>query len=103
MISYIKETQNSISNQIILDNKLRDGITEIRIDLNSKFQLPKFTSLSISTILTAIWAFPETVAGHPILSRYINTSSNMFNIVWISALLITFAFWVSSYMIKRKD
>ncbi len=76
-----------------LSEQIRNNIESYR----SRFKLPKIALSAISIALTAVWFFPETLAEHPVLGKWISLNDT-FAMLWLLALLFTALFWFISWI-----
>ncbi|MES2838050.1 MAG: hypothetical protein V4667_11040 [Bacteroidota bacterium] len=78
--------------------KLQDSIT----DFHRQHSTPKITSLVITTIITALWAFPTIVKDHPLLG-FLYQFNGEFTIIWITSLFAMGMLWTRIKTAERKD
>lgn len=73
-----------------LSEQIRDEIQSYRL----RFKFPKIALSAITVALSAVWIFPKTVSEHPILGRWLDSSSPSFGIAWFYVLVTTVGFWI---------
>lgn len=89
--------------QVDFERKL-DTIIENDIKMfKMKHKFPKITTAVISAVISALWLFPNSIRGHPILSRFIDLQSPFFAAFWFLCLLFTASYWlVTAYQENRE-
>lgn len=96
-----KEEDASVSTEkksSSLTVKLQDSIT----DFHKQNSTPKITSLVITTIITALWAFPTVVKDHPLLGVLYHFNKE-FTIIWVISLFAMGILWTRIKTAERKD
>lgn len=72
---------------------------EIR-NLKKSNLLPRISTSAVAIVISFIWLFPSTVLEHPVLSKIIEPTSQLFTIIWICSLIIVGLVWLVA---KRKE
>ncbi len=85
------------------DSSLSEQIKGSIESYSSRFKMPKIALSAITVALSAVWLFPKTIQDHPILGKWLDISSNFFQIVWLYVFAITILFWVISWMKEEKQ
>lgn len=98
-INEVSSLVNSILEKQHYDNKkqeeiLKNEVTIRNKDFKNKIKTPRITSISITVLLGALWTFPDQISSHPVLSKYIDVTSNKFLSMWLCLALCTIAIWV---------
>ncbi len=91
----IKDLQKSIiisAERTNYRNALSQSINQSINNTTYSNFVPKVTLSLVSVILSFIWFFPSTINNSP-LSRFIDTISPLFTVLWLEILLITGIFW----------
>lgn len=100
--------------EILKENKnteiKKDNYEIIQTSINSEIKkiptqnlMPKISLSTITTVITMIWLFPNTINEHPVLSKLINTEGITFTIVWLYLLLFTACFWILTALKENKQ
>lgn len=85
----------------------RDSVltSKIQESINTFHKLhttPKITGVIITSVVTALWAFPSIVKTHPLLSVLYDFNKE-FTIIWLFCLIITSFFWLKIKKIEKID
>lgn len=91
-------SENIENKRSSLTSKLQDSVASF----HKQGSTPKITSLIITTIISAIWIFPNVVKGHPLLG-FLYTFNTQFTIVWICSLIIMAMLWIKIKSLEKKD
>ncbi|WP_282018156.1 hypothetical protein [Salegentibacter mishustinae] len=84
------------------EKKLRQAINGSIKDFHSKNKFPKISSLVIAGVISAIWAFPNSLKDNPTLS-FLYENHQYFTIVWLSVLIFSVLLWFIIKTIETKD
>lgn len=98
----LKETENLKTKEQftkLLENHIDNSV----VSFQKRHLTIKITSFVATTVITAIWAFPSLIKGHPILSKILILDSIPFTIVWIFSLLFVGYIWIYSKIIEHQD
>lgn len=94
-----QDSSKGVSNlELKLDRKIDRNIKNVKKDLI----LPKITLSTLTIFTTFIWAFPETINKHPILSKHIDVTSSLFIDAWSSLIFFTVVFWLVCLFLEGK-
>jgi hypothetical protein len=90
------------NNEPSLDTKLDTNINTAVSNYKSSLHLPKISITALTGILTFLFAFPGQIKENPTLSRFIDPTSQIFGMIWISLLFYTAVFWLMTSMNEEK-
>jgi len=82
-----------------LEQSIREEVGEIR----RHGSVSKVTLTTITAVLTALWMFPTAVADHPVLSRYLDPTSEPFGVAWLQSVFFTGLVWLWIGFRNKKD
>lgn len=94
-----KDAEITKNNNAIIQNSIDKEIRKIP----SQNLMPKISLSTITTIITGIWLFPNTIIEHPVLSKYIDTGSKGFIIFWLILLYFTGSFWFITAVNEKRQ
>lgn len=83
----------------VLKDNIKYSITKYR---KSHLSL-KVSSIVVTSIITAIWAFPFTLGNNVLLNNIPFFKSPLFSIIWIFLLGFTGFIWIYTKSIEKKD
>lgn len=83
---------------VFLNNKLQDSIQEF----HKKNSTPRITGVIATVIVTTIWAFPNIVKNHPLLS-VLYKFNREFTIIWLFSLFVFGLLWLKIKTLEKKD
>lgn len=95
--------QNITAESLTAENKLSETINNNIIQFKSKSLFPKISSSTITILVTYIFMFPNQIQNHPILSKFINISNQVFLLVWLMVLLTTIELWAICFIKENKN
>ena len=99
----ITKKEESASEQIEKKRtSLSSKIQESVIHYHKQNNTPKISGLVIASLITALWAFPNVVKDHPILSFLLEYNLE-FTIVWLSSLSFAGALWLKIQSAEKQD
>ncbi len=91
-----------INRQNSLEQNLDYKISFVISTFRSKMFLPKISLTAITAIVTFLFLFPGQVKDNPTLSHFINPTSSLFAILWLTLLLYSGLFWMMTFNNEEK-
>ncbi|MES2377623.1 MAG: hypothetical protein V4553_13650 [Bacteroidota bacterium] len=82
---------------------LKNTIQEVIRDHRTGLVFPRFTSASLTVILTFLFLFPKTVTEHPILKLYLHPGTQLFGMVWLTLVCLTALIWIYTYRHEERN
>ena len=84
------------------EKQLSQVLNESIQTFHNRNRFPKISSLIFAAVVSAIWAFPNTVKDNPSLS-FLYENHQTFTVVWIFILVISIIFWFTLKTIEARD
>ena len=104
-ITKLIQKEEEIENEKELENfsqNLNQKLEKSIISFQDYYKKPRITGIIITTIITAIWAFPNIVKQHPIL-KFLYDFHLLFTTIWITVLIILGLAWLKIKIVEEKD
>lgn len=67
-----------------------------------KTKSPKITTIAITTVISALWLFPNVVKNHPVLSVLLKYNAE-FSFLWLSVMIISCFLWLKIKSIESNE
>lgn len=82
-----------------LDTSIKNSIDQIKL----RFRTPKIAISTITTIISFIWIFPNTIKEHPVLGKVIDITSSNFTYIWLEIILFCVAIWLFAFLNETRE
>lgn len=105
VISLVKVVKDLLPNtkETVMQTNLESRINFAIQNYKSKLFFPKISFTAISAIMTFLFAFPTQIKDNVILSKYLDTQSSLFTIIWLIMLIYTAMFWYIVYLSQERS